>query len=437
MSKNVGYLWNMMRVRAGQNAGQAAAQEARNLNSNAEIAEINKLIELTNRENPQSTPIPPEISKPIKDFSDNDIYELIPNGLNTVDIVKDFSWTPSPKGSIDDINRNDVPYLYMKEYSLAFGADVQRLIYGISVGVDVFEKGANKIGDLIGAGDLGTSAIGLMENATGGLVDKLTQKPSEKKQQPTFDKMKDTSLKVYNSIKDKITKKMEKIKGYQRYEDIHHLNPYNLMYLCNDKPLWSYKIPFFIDEVFSTKHNQWGENSGQGKLFNTIASYVENQVNKWAGKLGIFEQLTSNKQLNIEFPKIYQAGSDSNQFSIKFPLINTISKEDAIKNWQLVYMLKYQSRPYKYSKSMIISPYIYEISIPGIRYIPYAQLVNAQIELKGVRRQIIMPYLLQGKQQTTLTTIPEAYEVTITLQSLTNDTRNMMIESLINERKMY
>ena len=77
---------------------------------------------------------------------------------------------------------------------------------------------------------------------------------------------------------------------------------------------------------------------------------------------------------------------------------------------------------------------IYEVFIPGMRYIPYAFIRNVNIEFQGVRMPLDMQIMFDDKPTNITAIIPEAYMINIELQSLTNETGNFMIESMVNQR---
>ena len=73
--------------------------------------------------------------------------------------------------------------------------------------------------------------------------------------------------------------------------------------------------------------------------------------------------------------------------------------------------------------------------MPGIRYIPYAIIQDVKITFQGVRMPMNVNILVDGNPTNTTAIIPEAYKITIMLKSLTNETGNFMVESMLNNRK--
>lgn len=120
--------------------------------------------------------------------------------------------------------------------------------------------------------------------------------------------------------------------------------------------------------------------------------------------------------------------------NFRFPLLNTMDPQDVSRNWQLIYGLIYQNRPGRVSKSIIDQPVIYEVSIPGVAYMPYAFIQRFSVRFLGSRRlmSIDVPIYDENDNQLTniTTTVPDAYEVEITVQGLNDETRNMLYANI-------
>jgi hypothetical protein len=145
-----------------------------------------------------------------------------------------------------------------------------------------------------------------------------------------------------------------------------------------------------------------------------------------------------------EKTKFFQFSQDGDSITISFPLINTGSAtfDDVVNNWQFIFQLIYQNRPERVDRNIVNPPMLYEVTIPGVRYIPYAYISNIDIEYKGSRRsmdiQVPMDaYFADEDEHSTEmvsfnTIIPEAYQVTLTITGLVADSRNFMYSVVTN-----
>ena len=115
--------------------------------------------------------------------------------------------------------------------------------------------------------------------------------------------------------------------------------------------------------------------------------------------------------------------------NIKFPLLNTGSVEDIQQNWQLLFGLIYQNRPGRETRSIIDLPVIYEVSLPGVVYMPYAYISSLSIKFLGSRRLLKIQAPIDGIPPLD-TIIPDAYEVNITIQGLNDETKNFIYAAI-------
>ena len=143
----------------------------------------------------------------------------------------------------------------------------------------------------------------------------------------------------------------------------------------------------------------------------------------------------------IEKPKQFSFDGRERSYTVTFPLFNTKSYAEIIKNWQFLFLLTYQNTPNRISRDLIDPPCIYEAFIPGVWYSQYASITNLQVDFAGGRREMdmIIPYLdkaddinetgaanwiMQKRKFTTI--IPDAYMVTMTISELFSETQNFM-----------
>ena len=212
------------------------------------------------------------------------------------------------------------------------------------------------------------------------------------------------------------------------------LLPYEGLYLTEDTN-FIYRLPLFADRLrdvtnkFSTASDVPAGGSGGLKgSFETASNALREAAYK----------ISSNINFNapgvyLEKPQFYNFNADGKTTVVKFPLINTglSNYTDVLRNWQLLYMLVYQNIPNRRSRDLIDPPVIYEITSPGVRYHPYAYIESMRVDFLGSTRQmrIQVPYAGAGLIDIE-STIPEGYDVTITLRELTAETQNFMYAML-------
>lgn len=116
----------------------------------------------------------------------------------------------------------------------------------------------------------------------------------------------------------------------------------------------------------------------------------------------------------IETPKFYQYSNTDQGLQISFALSNTLSDEGAQKNAEFIKFFTTINRPERKSSIGMTFPAIFNINVPGLRFIQWASLENFSVSLLGQRRKI--NNVIQ----------PEAYVLDMTFNSLTIEAANFM-----------
>jgi len=201
------------------------------------------------------------------------------------------------------------------------------------------------------------------------------------------------------------------------------LNPYKLLYSL--KPTqFEYMLPYFNDSQRSIT-NSFSDSSGDNQPFgvgdvnNTIGKVVES-----AGRFASFRDIME-PGMYIEKPQYYSAYNDNKQqYNVQFPLSNTGEWDDVVKNWQFVYLLVYQNTQNRVSRTLVAPPVIYEASIPGVWYSPYATISNLNVNFIGARRTMMMNIPGANKKQEVV--IPDVYDISLTITDLHSQSQNFL-----------
>jgi hypothetical protein len=351
----------------------------------------------------------------------------------TIDVVNDFYWTYSKKGTP---NRLEVPTIYLREKRLKTNSLISQIksSFGASI------EGTSRVIDYIRSSS--TVAQGIANSSffktLQGLASNLQQAGSQ-----TFQNIASNSQ-VVQDIKnatddDNFLMNNELLKAYK---DLYITEPTK----------FTYALPYFEDYLNSS-NNQFGEDS-PASPFASIASGIA----EFATFAGI-----AQRPFGFSFQeraKFYNFPQSGESLTVSFPLINTGSAtfDDVIKNWQLIFLLLYQNKPSRLNRTVIEPPVLYQVEIPGQKFLPYCYISEMQVSFKGSRRtvnfalpqrnsifvspttsgqsngapnsfvpgrQIISEQVTYSDQQIEAI-IPDAYQVRITLQSLVAETKNFM-----------
>lgn len=218
---------------------------------------------------------------------------------------------------------------------------------------------------------------------------------------------------------------------------------YDKMYGEASSPEDVFFLPFFEDGVRSfnntfgdTFQNGIGESGGigaglyegakqlagsVGQTINTVnfkgvVGGIESAAEKLgAGDKGVMDSIMSaGKSLvggppgtYIESPMFYQFDKNDSPINVSFILSNTINEDSLEKNKKLIHKLTEINRPLRRNSIAVDPPRIYQVRVPGHRFIRWAFCNSFDVKLKGARR-IIEDVV-----------VPEAYEISMSFQSLT------------------
>ena len=121
----------------------------------------------------------------------------------------------------------------------------------------------------------------------------------------------------------------------------------------------------------------------------------------------------------IETPKFYQYSPTDSGLEISFALSNTLNDDSIRMNKKFIKDFTRMNRPYRTGSIGMTFPAIYNIVLPGQRYIQWASLESFNINMIGMRRRIRLP---NGGSEV----VPEGYTCNFNFRSLTLEAANFL-----------
>lgn len=340
-----------------------------------------------------------------------------------LDVVRDFYWTYSKPES-----REEVPTIFLKEKTLKVNALVSQLKYSLGFAAREGQAAINTLQAqatrLIGATshlykDVASTIQSGVNLAAGG-------------------------AQVVAGAADTISQEIRQLIADDENTTMQTspwLQPYNGLYITKDTG-WEFLFPYFNDkfDLFGNTFSSEGATNALAGLVGGAAN-IPMEIAEIAGSIANPTQITY-----IERAKFFNYPTDGEEVSFTFPLINTgsVSYQDVVNNWQLIFLLLYNNKPGRLSPTQIEQPVIYEVEIPGVKFMPFCFISSIDVQFQGSRRQLPIN-LSYAEQQTaanpqgavqtvftatgtkTITTVvPDAYVVTITLKSMLGSTKNFL-----------
>lgn len=358
---------------------------------------------------------------------DNKINSNSTGPSKHINIRDEHHWTESPISA-----RREVPVLNLKELRIMMNPMLNQLANNVfafaeaaGTGIDTLESVYNELTDQ--GFDFGTGAKKLQGSEEDENTDKKKKQKAEEDQKSGI---RTASNYLSNGVPEATV---------TDFAD--PMNPYSLLYTT--KPTqFKYSIPYMDDRYIENTGN-FGGSMSAGNL-------VEGLSDAAAGATKLLQTINLRKMFApgrmIEEPKAFTFTGREQSYTCTFPLFNTKSYQEIVKNWQFIYLLSYQNTPNRVNRDLIDPPCIYEAYIPGVWYSKFAAITNMSVQFIGARREMFVPVKFidkagnQSQEQASweslaserkvLTVIPDAYEVTITLTELFAETQNMKHQML-------
>lgn len=323
-------------------------------------------------------------------------------------IVNDYNWKVSP-----NFYAIEQPYIYLREYIVDKSTLLTQLLHNIQLIV----QGAFSQFGLV-------NPISLMPE---GMLNKIAEALGIDGEYTASEGQK---------FLDRVSRKINSTVGGIILDPIDTKGDENLLpflKLYSVRPThFEYKLPFFVEKTIN-KRRQWGKSFSGGDSSRTgaegMAAIVQDQVRFVAENTGVpILSPLMDQGTYIERSKYFNPSRQSDPITFSFPLLNTLDERDIQKNFDFVWLMCFQSTAVRSNIADITPPCIYEVWIPGIKYMMFAAIEDIRVEYLGNRRrvEIIHP----GSKARVETIIPEAYNLNFTITSLTTDSSNFMFKAL-------
>ena len=330
--------------------------------------------------------------------------------MNVIDVVNSYDWTNS-------IYRDpNVPYIELTEFRLKYSSHIASLFNSYSVMSESVGMAKDKIAEI------GNAISNINKDSTfGKVMDSL--KSAGKAVKESVSKTLDSNS-LANDIKSAVQKQMDELKKKDETAsgpewDNSLMAPYKYLYL-REATNYKYKFPYFTDSHYGISNGFEDSNDSKDKnnMADTLKATVIDTMDKVSQNLSSPITLMAPGSY-IERPKFYNFKQNNESFDISFILYNTLN-EDAYKyNCDFINRFVIANTPARQNKILADPPVIYEVTIPGRIFCPYAYVSKFAVEHVGVRR--LLP-LSNGKNGI----VPDAFKITISVTSLIIETSNLI-----------
>ena len=149
------------------------------------------------------------------------------------------------------------------------------------------------------------------------------------------------------------------------------------------------------------------------------------------GQVGNVSSSLNAPGISKETIKAFAPNDTGDTITTTFYLFNTQSQAELFNNWNFLFTLTYQNLPNRKSLSRMDPPCIYTITVPGFKRFPVAVISGLKVDNIGTTRLVdittgeMVSVNKANSINENVKIIPEAYKVTVTIQSLLTNTRNL------------
>ena len=316
---------------------------------------------------------------------------LVPNN-QVIDVVNDFSWYAGPKATSAALNK--VPCVFLTER--------EQLLSSLISGAMYYLQASSR-----------AIATAQQSKLVGSLLGKIAQ-------QETVEKFQDSVGDVFQKITSAIggtaaDRNILAQNNLKSLEGIYFTKPTG----------FQYRLPMYENSIGVSN----GEGSDTGNFMRESIAGAQNIVKSVADVVNIAQPGTY-----IEEPVYFNKPNTTTE-TVTFPLANTIRRgpnSPVQQNYELLWLLAFQNKPYKTSFTRTPPPKIYSVYVPGSFSMPYAYIKQMKVDFIGTTRKtnVTVP---SGNgdgrigSKVIQAPIPEAYQVSIEFASLISDYGNTMI----------
>ncbi len=343
------------------------------------------------------------------------------SNFHMFDIIRGFDWTNSNISQIAD----EIPYVLLQEFKIAANSQMASLITNAMLIPDVLESSKSSLAKFGAA---------------------LANKASDTMKDNAFSNFMEGLKKTAGGISDKISKGIEK--GNKAMENFFSgldnttdawadqtlASMYKFLYIRKQTNRW-YKFPYYSNTYYDIS-NKFSDTASDSDKNDTMANLMGEGGATVLKNIGNYLNITGLTEPGsyVQRTQFYGFDMDGPKFDVKFYLYNTISEDAFVKNNIFLQTLIIQNTPHRHNRLLVDPPCIYECTIPGRGFYPYVYIQNVTVNYKGTQR-------ILGSDGGKSIIVPDAYEVNITLKSLTKEVNNFMIpefydgmSNLANER---
>lgn len=365
----------------------------------------------------------------------------------TVDIVTDYPWSIDKVMKSKDGGIINVPHCYAIEYQQRYTSSITNLINSSNALTGGIDNTVNTVSKLY------NNVSNLIQNLSG--IDSNKSNESNKSAQGGILTSLGENLSAFwDNSKNKLEKISEKINGPIQSTHSGYMQPYRLLYDLIPTGQ-RYCMPMISEPPIIQTHNSFSDSSDDFSPLsaNTFFSKLSN----WASGIvslnrdmsivsDLISSETGNKnsssnqvweRMHVEKAKFFQYPTDTETYTVQFPLINTVRLEGTPawkRNYKFIMLFCMRNMVFRKDNASYYPPLFYDLIIPGTIRQPYTYVESVNVQPLGVVRMLngegLLPSTFTDQTNKLSIPVPEAWVVTIKFKSLLATSANLVLSGL-------
>lgn len=371
----------------------------------------------------------------------------------TVDGFKTTSWNTQ-----NDIHKSaPIPHCYLVQYQQLHSSNITNFVNTLVAATSAltdqstaksFVSMEHKLSKLYGA----LQAALLNDNDS-----KEEQKPAENQGEEGSSTVKNLTTINYSNLLSKVstafgglwnTLKDGSGSIQNAIMESQYLAPYKLLYSLSPTQQ-RYVFPMITQPPINKLINTYGEKQQGDSLLsnlsvlnwiNGVSTGVVNFVRDMKDLTNLMTGSSQTYQLShVEKAKFYQYPQETQEYTITFPLLNTVKRSKGLPNWKrnykFLFLFSLKNMVFRRDNASFFPPLIYDLIIPGVIRQPFCYIKEMSVKPLGVVRMMqysnmLSPTMLGTGGAAYAVAVPQAWIVTIKVKSLIATTANMVMSSL-------
>lgn len=389
-------------------------------------------------------------------------YDMSNSTDKVCDVLGKYKW------NIDTINKgmqSGVPYCYLIEYKQERNSVITNLINSISAAVTSVVNNAaalntgfervTTLGKAIvsaAAGELSQEQKNAITQATQTTTDATVKgantiiKQGEEIYKNTSDNTKNVLRGFAAGLMTALASAWEMIgntdvtNGIRSNLNDNYLKPYSLLYWlkATDK---KYIFPMLYELPKHKLLNAFGDNNADYSVFsaNSLLTSIGNFASEIPSAVRDFSEFGGKGSFSgafIEKAKFFQYPQETDEYTIQFPLINTVRTSSGVaewkKNYKFIMLFTIRNMIYRKDNAEYYPPLFYDLYIPGVIRQPFCYVSSVDVQPFGMTRMKEISGLFKNfdSNSPVEVPVPELWIVTIKVKSLVPTSANMVLSSL-------